>query len=179
MILVVEQASSNCHTFKLHWCNILLWRARAANTRKLKLLVIQRVLVNAWCSLTLSQNGQPSCIHGIEECLSISTDIYMFWHLYDGGASGWREQTSPSSISSPLPRAAAGRSEVCPSRRRAGRTHFSQTTPAAETRTAWRFPPRNPHRRRIWIRGPSCWTRCITVRRSTRQALNKRRESME
>lgn len=124
----------------------------------------------------------PSSGHSIEECLSKWVYMNICWtqsrhmaHLYDEGASGWKEQTSPSSISSLLPQAVAGSHEVCRGWWPAAMTDVSQTTPAAGTRTVWRFPPRNPHRRRIWIRGPSCWTRCLTVSRSTWQVLNKAR----
>lgn len=121
---------------------------------------------------------RPGYRHGIEEWYfghKASTRAY----LYDEGASGWKEQTSPSSISSFPPRAVAGSHEVYRAWWPAVLTESSQTTPAAETRTVRRSPPQNPHRRRIWIRGPSCWTRCLTVSSSTWQVLSKTRWERE
>lgn len=82
-------------------------------------------------------------------------------HLYDEGVSGWKEQTSPSSTSR-LPQAVAGSREVYRCSGHVVLREICQTTSAAETRTAWRFPPWNPHKRRIWIPGPSWWTKCLT-----------------
>lgn len=116
----------------------------------------------------------------------------MWTYLCGEGASGWTEQISPSSRPScPPPSAADG-----PARHHgagggcwtgghrcqaAGPTPSSRTTAAAETRTAWRFPPRNPRRRRTWIRGPS-WSDQMSVSvwaSSTCKALQMRQRWMQ
>lgn len=95
------------------------------------------------------------------------------WYLCGGDASGWKGQTSPSSISCSLPRASPGPGWVGRGWWPAVLTRYSQTIPAAWTRRALRFPARNQRRRRIGVRGSSCWTRCLTVGRSTQQKLKK------
>lgn len=81
-------------------------------------------------------------------------------HLCDEGASGWRGPICPSSKPSRLPPVAAA---VCRGKTPVAKINFSQSALAAETRTAWRFPPRTPRRKRIGSPGPSCWTRCLRV----------------
>lgn len=84
-------------------------------------------------------------------------------HLCGEGASGWKAQISPSSTPSRLPLTVAGTPGVCRQKNHLAKGNFPQTTLGAERRTVWRFQPRSQNKKRIWIPGPSCWTRCLTV----------------
>lgn len=77
-------------------------------------------------------------------------------YLCGEGVSGWKVQISLSSISHSLPEAGDARRGNSWLR---GSTRSCQSAPVVETRAKYRFRPRSPHRRTVWIERSSCWIR--------------------
>lgn len=120
-----------------------------------KILVLNHHKTRNWNTVLLKYAWSRFC--------KWTTSLTNVAHLCGEGASGWKAQISPSSTPSRLPLTVAGTPGDCPGKNHFAKGNFSQTILGTERRTMWRFPPRSQNKKRIWIPGPSCWTRCLTV----------------